>query len=105
MIVTHSPSDLPDTAFAQFGTLVALKLSNSFDRAEIHTALPASVSGLVAVLLRLGTEEALITGASVLLPVRTLVDAPAPFLNAHDPSLDSWRSQSRVPNVAAAIAS
>ena len=105
MLVTQRPSELPDTALAQSGTLVALRLSNSADQAKIRAALPDSVSGLAAVLPSLRTGEALITGESVSLPVRTLIDAPTPFPNAHDPSLDSWRSQSSVPNVAAAIAS
>lgn len=105
MLVTQRPSELPDTALAQSGTLIALRLSNSADQAKIRAALPDSVSGLAAVLPSLRTGEALITGESVSLPVRTLIDAPTPFPNAHDPSLDSWRSQSSVPNVAAAIAS
>lgn len=105
MLVTQRPSELPDTALAQSGTLVALRLSNSADQAKVRAALPDSVSGLAAVLPSLRTGEALITGESVSLPVRTLIDAPTPFPNAHDPSLDSWRSQSSVPNVAAAIAS
>lgn len=105
MLVTQRPSELPDTALAQSGTLVALRLSNSSDQAKIRAALPDSVSGLAAVLPSLRTGEALITGESVSLPARTLVDAPKPFPNAHDPSLDSWRAQSSVPNVAAAIAS
>lgn len=103
MLVTQRPSELPDTALAQSGTLVSLRLSNSADQAKIRAALPDSVSGLAAVLPSLRTGEALISGESVSLPVRALVDAPTPFPNAHDPSLDSWRSQSTVPNVAAAI--
>ncbi len=105
MLVTQRPSELPDTALAQSGTLIALRLSNSADQAKIRAALPDSVSGLAAVLPSLRTGEALISGEAVSLPLRALVDAPNPFPNAHDPSLLSWRSQSTVPNVATAIES
>ncbi len=105
VLVTQRPSELPDTALAQAGTLIALRLSNSADQAKIRAALPDSVSGLASVLPALRTGEAIVTGEAVSLPARTLVDAPAPFPNAHDPSLDSWRGPSESPNVAAAIAS
>lgn len=105
VLVTQRPSELPDTALAQAGTLIALRLSNSADQAKIRAALPDSVSGLATVLPALRTGEAIITGEAVSLPARALVDAPMPFPNAHDPSLESWRQPSSPPNVAASIAS
>ncbi len=105
MLITQRPSELPDTALAQAGTLVALRLSNSADQAKIRAALPDSVSGLATVLPSLRTGEAIITGEAVSLPARALIDPPTPFPNAHDPSLESWRQPSTPPNVAAAIAS
>ena len=103
MLVTQRPSELPDTAVAQSGTLVALRLSNAADQAKIRAALPDSVAGLAAVLPSLRTGEAVITGEAIALPARTLIAAPAPFPNAHDPSLDSWRQPSSVPDVSAAL--
>lgn len=105
MLVTQRPSELPDTALAQSGTLIALRLSNSADQAKIRAALPDSVSGLAAVLPSLRTGEAIITGEAIALPARCLIDAPSPFPNAHDPSLDSWRRAGTVPDVASAIES
>lgn len=105
MLVTQRPSELPDTALAQSGTLIALRLSNSADQAKIRAALPDSVSGLAAVLPALRTGEAIVTGESISLPARALVDPPSPFPNAHDPSLDAWRLPSTVPDVSAAIES
>ena len=46
MLVTQRPSELPDTALAQCGTLIALRLSNSADQGKIRAALPDSVAGL-----------------------------------------------------------
>lgn len=105
MLVTQRPSELPDTALAQCGTLIALRLSNSGDQAKIRAALPDSVAGLAAVLPSLRTGEAIVTGEALALPARSLVDAPDPFPNAHDPDLESWRAIPAVPDLNAALAS
>ena len=104
MLVTQRPSELPDTALAQCGTLVALRLSNSADQAKIRAALPDSVAGLAAVLPSLRTGEAVITGRSLNLPARALIDPPTPFPQAHDPSLEPWREKPVTPDTSAAIA-
>lgn len=103
MVVTQRPSELPDTALAQSGTLIALRLSNATDQAKIRAALPDSVAGLAAVLPSLRTGEAVVTGEAIALPARTLIDPPDPFPDAHDPSLDSWRQPGTVPDVATAL--
>lgn len=105
MLVTQRPSELPDTALAQSGTLIAMRLSNAADQAKIRAALPDSVAGLASVLPSLRTGEALVSGESVLLPARVLIDAPRPFPNANDPSLQAWRQPSTVPDVSAALES
>jgi DNA helicase HerA-like ATPase len=103
MLVTQRPSELPDTALAQSGTIIALRLSNAADQAKIRAALPDSVAGLAAMLPSLRTGEAVVTGEALALPARTLLQPPDPFPDAHDPSLDSWRQPSTVPDVAAAL--
>jgi uncharacterized protein len=105
MLVTQRPSELPDTALAQCGTLIALRLSNAADQAKIRAALPDSVAGLASVLPSLRTGEAIVTGEALALPARCLVDAPNPFPNAHDPNLQSWRATPSVPDLTAALAS
>ncbi len=40
LLITQRPSELPDTALAQCGSLIALRLSNSADQARIRAALP-----------------------------------------------------------------
>ena len=104
MLVTQRPSELPDTALAQCGTLVALRLTNSADQAKIAAALPDSVSGLAEVLPSLRTGEAVITGESVVIPSRVLIDTPDPLPAADDPSLSSWRDDPPTdPDVATAL--
>lgn len=104
LLVTQRPSELPDTALAQCGSLIALRLSNSADQAKIRAALPDSVAGLAAVLPSLRTGEALITGEALVLPARALVDMPDPLPEAEDPSLAPWRAEPTVPDLAPAIA-
>ncbi len=104
LLVTQRPSELPDTALAQCGSLVALRLTNSADQAKIRSALPDSVAGLAAVLPSLRTGEAVITGEAMVLPARALVDIPNPLPEAEDPSLSPWREPATVPDLAPAIA-
>jgi hypothetical protein len=42
MLVTQRPSELPDTALSQCGTLISLRLANSAGQARIRAALPYS---------------------------------------------------------------
>ncbi|MGH3273030.1 MAG: ATP-binding protein [Streptosporangiaceae bacterium] len=104
LLITQRPSELPDTALAQCGSLISLRLTNSADQAKIRAALPDSVSGLAAVLPSLRTGEAVITGEALTLPARTLVDSPDPLPAAEDPALASWRQPATVPDLAPAIA-
>jgi uncharacterized protein len=91
MLVTQRPSELPDTALAQCGSLISLRLSSQTDQAKIRSALPDSVAGLAAVLPSLRTGEAIISGEAVVLPSRVLIRRPDPLPKAEDPSLAPWR--------------
>jgi hypothetical protein len=103
LLVTQRPSELPDTALAQCGTLIALRLSNQSDQGTIRAALPDTVSGLAAVLPSLRTGEAIVSGEAVVVPARVLVDLPEPMPRAEDPSLAPWRAAPSVPDVRQAI--
>jgi len=104
-LVTQRPSELPDTALAQCGTLIALRLTNSSDQGKIKAALPDNIAGLAEVLPSLRTGEALISGEALVLPARALVDRPDPVPMAEDPSLAAWRADPRLPDVASVLAS
>jgi hypothetical protein len=103
LLVTQRPTELPKTALAQCGTIVALRLSNSEDQGAIKTALPDAIAGLAAVLPSLRTHEAIISGESLVLPARTILDTPDPWPQAEDPSLKPWRGEPKVPDVAPAL--
>lgn len=103
MLVTQRPTELPKTALAQCGTFVALRLSNSEDQGAIKTALPDAIAALAAVLPSLRTHEAIISGESLVLPARAILDKPDPWPQAEDPSLEPWRGESKVPDVSPAL--
>jgi hypothetical protein len=105
LMVTQRPTELPDTALAQCGTLVALRLSNSSDQGTIKSALPDSVAGLASVLPSLRTGEAIVSGEALLIPSRTMLDLPDPLPHAEDPSLDPWRAEKELPDVSEPLAS
>jgi DNA helicase HerA-like ATPase len=104
LLVTQRPTELPKTALAQSGTLIALRLSNSEDQGTIRAALPDSVTDLAAVLPSLRTGEAIVSGEAIVLPARVLVDRPNPLPFAEDPSLAPWREHPQRPDVAGALA-
>jgi hypothetical protein len=104
LLVTQRPTELPDTALAQCGTIIALRLSNAEDQGAIRSALPDTVAGLAAVLPSLRTGEAVVSGEAVILPSRVLLDIPEPKPLADDPALTAWRGDPKVPDIAPALA-
>ena len=104
LLITQRPSELPDTALAQCGSLIALRLSNAADQGRIRAALPDTVAGLADILPSLRTGEAIVTGEAVVLPARVRIDLPEPMPLAEDPTLASWRKTATVPDLAPAIA-
>lgn len=103
LLVTQRPTELPDTALAQCGTVVALRLSNSEDQNVIRAALPDTIAGLAAVLPSLRTGEAVVSGESTTLPARVLLDRPDPVPLADDPSLMPWRQEPGLPEISRAL--
>jgi len=58
---------------SQCATLVALRMSNERDLAFVRSALPEGSSGLMEVLPALRSQEAVIFGEAVTVPVRVLL--------------------------------
>lgn len=104
LLVTQRPTELPDTALAQCGTLIALRLSNGGDQGAIRAALPDSVAGLASVLPSLRTGEAIVSGEALVLPVRAMLDKPNPMPLAEDPELDAWRQPPHLPDISESLA-
>ena len=104
LLVTQRPTELPDTALAQCGTIIALRLTSALDQGAIKAALPDNVAGLAAVLPSLRTGEAIVSGEAVVLPFRALLDLPDPMPLAEDPSLAPWRLEPGLAEIADALA-
>ena len=103
MLVTQRPSELPETALAQCGTILALRLSSVADQSAVRAGLPDNSGDIAAVLPTLRTHEALLSGEAVALPVRVTLTTPSPWPRAEDPSLESWRAEGVPLEVGSAI--
>jgi DNA helicase HerA-like ATPase len=76
LIVSQRPSEIDTTILSQCGTLFAMRLSNSADRAHVTSTVTDNLEGLLAMLPALRTGEAIILGEAVQLPVRTQLELP-----------------------------
>ena len=103
MLVSQRPSELPDTALSQCGTLIALRLTNSTDQGRIRAALPDAIDGLAGVLPSLRTGEAIVSGEAITLPARVMVDRPNPMPRSEDPSTKLWRQEKEPPDLTSAL--
>ena len=103
MLVSQRPSELPDTALAQCGTLISLRLSNSQDQGTIRAALPDAIEGLADALSSLRTGEAIVSGEAVVVPARVIVDKPNPVPQSEDPSTFVWRRERDLPDLTKAL--
>lgn len=78
MLVSQRPSEIDTTILSQCGTMIALRLTNEADRAQIASVSSDSLKGLFAMLPILRTHEALIVGEAVNMPIRARMDLPPP---------------------------
>ena len=73
-LVSQRPSELSDTILSQCNTLFALRMSNIKDQEFVQRALPDSAAGLLNSLPALRTQEAVVVGEGVTLPMRIRFD-------------------------------
>lgn len=104
MVVSQRPAELSETALAQCGTFISMRLTNPGDQGRIKSALPDTVANLAETLPSLRTGEALITGEAISLPSRVLIDRPSPEPAASDPDLGSWTGADLKNDVEEAVA-
>jgi len=76
MIVSQRPSEVDETILSQCGTFIALRLSNTSDRAKVQASLPDNLAGVVDSLPVLRVGEAIITGEAARLPIRCRITLP-----------------------------
>jgi len=85
LLITQRPSELDETVLSQLGTLVALRMTNSKDRAHVGSVMPDDLNDLVSLLPSLRTGEGLIMGEAVKIPSRVKFDKIAQAPKSSDP--------------------
>ncbi|WPQ66083.1 ATP-binding protein [Chitinophaga sancti] len=85
LLITQRPSELDETVLSQLGTLVALRMTNSKDRAHVGSVMPDDLNDLVSLLPSLRTGEGLIMGEAVKIPSRVKFDKIAYAPKSSDP--------------------
>lgn len=73
-LVSQRPSELSPNILSQCNTLFALRMSNERDQEIVRRALPENALGLLGELPSLRTQEAVVVGEGVTLPVRLRFD-------------------------------
>ncbi len=73
-LITQRPSELSASVLSQCSTLFALRMSNQTDQECVGRALPDSAAGFLASLPSLRTQEAIVVGEGVTVPVRLRFD-------------------------------
>lgn len=113
-LVSQRPSELAVSSLAQCNTIFALRLGNEHDQAFVSQTLPENARWLVDSLPSLNTQEAVVVGDGVTVPVHIRFRHLAPQHRpaSHDPSfakswckkadsaflgraIDRWRRQAR----------
>lgn len=94
LLVTQRPSELDETVLSQCGTIIALRMNNSKDRAHVKSAIQDELQTMIDLLPSLRTGEAIISGEGVKIPSRVqffkLSNAP----KGEDPNVsDCWQEE------------
>lgn len=114
-IITQRPTEIDSTALSQCGTMIALRMTNSADRAKVEAAMPDDLGALSSLLPSLRTGEGLVIGEAMPIPSRIQFYRAANKPFGDDPdvaiawskerpdgttykdALNNWRRQSNIP--------
>lgn len=96
MLVTQRPSEIDSAILSQCGSMIALRLTNSADRAKVSAAVPDDLGGLVDQLPSLRTGEGIFLGEAMPIPSRVRVRKAKQKPVGDDPKLpDVWQVEPR----------
>lgn len=73
-LISQQPSELSRQVLAQCGTIFAMRLGHDLDQGFIGTAAPDAARGMLAALPSMRTQEAIVFGEGVPLPMRIRFD-------------------------------
>ena len=112
LLVTQRPSELDETVLSQCGSIVALRMTNSKDKAHVSAAMQDELREMADILSSLRTGEAIVSGEAVRIPSRIkFFQSPnahksadpiasklwtqiAPAAEEYDTGIKNWRNQS-----------
>ncbi len=95
-LVTQRPSELSETILSQCNTIFALRMSNDKDQDYVRTVVPEAAMGLMNSLPALRSQEAVVVGEGVTLPMRIRFnDLPPEHRPASDTAVFSkaWETE------------
>ena len=96
-LITQRPSEISPEVLSQCNTLFALRMSNFPDQEFVSKTLPDSAGGLINALPALRTQEAIVVGEGVNVPVRLTMDNLAEEFRPRSGSAKfaaAWRQES-----------
>lgn len=92
MLVTQRPSEIDGAILSQCGSMIALRITNSADRAKVSAAVPDDLGGLIDQLPSLRTGEGVFLGEAMPIPSRVRVRKAKQKPVGDDPRLpDVWQ--------------
>lgn len=112
LLVTQRPSELDETVLSQCGSIIALRMTNSRDKAHVSSAMQDELREMADVLSSLRTGEAIVSGEAVRIPSRIkffqavnadmgadpvaseLWENARPNSDKYQKSVQNWRNQS-----------
>lgn len=112
LLVTQRPSELDETVLSQCGSIIALRMTNTRDKAHVSAAMQDELREMAEVLSSLRTGEAIVSGESVRIPSRVkffqasnatksadpiasqLWTNPRPDITEYQTCVRNWRNQS-----------
>ena len=96
MLVTQRPSEIDSGVLSQCGSLIALRITNSADRAKVAAAVPDDLGGLVDQLPSLRTGEGIFLGEVMPIPSRVRIRKAKHKPVGDNPKLpDVWQNKDR----------
>jgi hypothetical protein len=93
-VVTQRPVEIESTVLSQCGTMIALRLTNSADRAKVEAAMPDDLGALSGMLPALRTGEGMVLGEAMPIPSRIQFFKARKRPRGDDPEMpQSWRKE------------
>jgi len=91
-VITQRPMEIESTVLSQCGTMIALRLTNSSDRAKVSAAMPDDLGALSGMLPSLRTGEAIVIGEAMPIPSRIQFFKARKRPRGDDPEMpEAWR--------------